>query len=128
MKIRRRPPITFCPHGIPTNADDPAVRCHVCEHEARRDLRREVDGLRQRLAEVEPLADELLRIQALAWVSFAPRFPTKPAAILEARARLNAYLRDLASRCVPTGKPPEPEPVSPARDTEPDDGPDDCPF
>lgn len=128
MKIRRRPPITFCPHGIPTNADDPAVRCHVCEHEARRDLRREVDHLRQRLAEVEPLADELLRLQALAWVSFAPRFPTKPAKILEARAALNAHLRDLARRCVPAG-PPETENVSPIRDTDEHDDPDpDCPF
>jgi len=129
VKIRRRPPITFCPHGIPTDTNDPAVRCHVCEHELRRDLRREVENLRARLAEVEPLADELLRIQALAWVSFAPRFPTKPAKILEARAALNAHLRDLARRCVPVGPPP-PENVSPIRDTSPDDepDPDDCPF
>lgn len=125
MKIRRRPPITFCPHGIPTDTDDPAVRCHVCEHELRRDLRREVDGLRQRLAEVEPLADELLRVQALAWVSFAPAGKAKPAKIAAARAALNAMLRDLARRCIPVGPPPAN--VSPIRDTDEHDDPD-CPF
>lgn len=121
--------VSFCEHGIPRGFTDPAVRCHACEAEARRDLRLELDRALARIAELEPLADELLRIQALAWVATAPRLPTKPAKILEARARLNAHLRDLASRCVPIGRKPAPESesVSPARDTDSDDDPD-CPF
>lgn len=119
---------TFCIHGVEIEGPR-ASRCRRCEAQARIEIANDPAKALARIEELEPLADELLRLQALAWVAFAPIGPTPAARIFDARNRMNAHLRDLASRCVPTGRKPAPESesVSPARDTDSDDDPD-CPF
>jgi hypothetical protein len=120
---------TFCIHGVEIEGLRPS-RCLRCEAQARIEIANDPARALARIEELEPLADELLRLQAVAWVAFAPVGPTPAAKVFDARNRMNAHLRDLALRCIPIGRKPapesEPEPVSSSETRSPDDP--DCPF